>query len=110
MNNIEQAYLDGFFKRAASSGLTLEEAADLFEKAAAPYGAKSQAVTTKPAPKTVVPTQSSTVAPKPVAPTQSTTVAPKPVVGEADRNNRAASRGTYVPKPLPDPKTIPLEY
>ncbi len=90
MNSIEKAYLDGFFKRAAAHGLSAEEAADLFEKAASPYGAK--AVATKPAP----------AAAKPVA--------PKPMVGEGDKNDRAASMGNYVPKPLPNPKTIPLEY
>lgn len=95
MNNIEQAYLDGFFKRAAAYGLSLEEAAGLFEKSAAPQGSKALAV--KPAP----------AAPAAPAPTPAPA---KPMVGEGDKNDRAASMGNYVPKPLPNPKTIPLEW
>lgn len=83
MNNIEQAYINGFLKRAAELGFSEEEASNLLDKIAGPTAA----------PKTM-----------PAKPQ----IKPQPSV--ADKNDRAASAGSYVPKPLPNPKTIPLEY
>jgi hypothetical protein len=102
MNRIEEAYLDGFFKRAAAYGLSVEQAAAIFEKSAAPQAVAPKAAT----PKAVTP---NAVTPKAVAPNPAAAKAiPKTMVGEGDKNDRAASMGNYVPKPLP--KTIPLEY
>jgi hypothetical protein len=88
MNKIEQAYLNGFFKRAASYGVDEEKAIELLSKMAGPAPVKSQ--------------------PKVMTAPKAPVVQPKPSV--ADMNDRAASKGNYVPKPLPNPKTIPLEY
>ena len=72
--NTEQAYKNGFVKRAMEYGYTQKEATEILNKLAEPMPFK------KPAP----------TAPK------------KPTVkpGEGDLNNAAASKGTYVPPPL----------
>jgi hypothetical protein len=73
--NTEQAYINGFVKRAMEYGYSQKEAMDILNKLAEPIAFK------KPAP----------AAPKKPA-------AMKP--GQGDLNDAAASKGTYVPPPL----------